>query len=51
MNKPNRLDSIATRQRGTRVRDAMFALFVAIAAVATVTTVTTACHAATTTQR
>ena len=43
---PNRLDTIATRQRQTRVRDAIFACFVALAAVISVTTVGTAAAAA-----
>jgi hypothetical protein len=42
----NRLHSIATRQRKTRVRDAIFATFVALAAVVSVTTVGTAIAAA-----
>ncbi|MEO8701761.1 MAG: hypothetical protein ABI867_17070 [Kofleriaceae bacterium] len=43
-----RLDTIATRQKQTRVRDAIFACFVALAAVISVTTVSTAAHAANT---
>jgi hypothetical protein len=46
-----RLSNIATRQRTTRVRDALFALCVACAAVVSVTAISTACHAATTTVR
>ena len=42
----NRLDSIATRQRGTRARDAFFAVCIAIAAVVSMTSVSTAAHAA-----
>ena len=34
------LDSIATRQRKTLVRDALFATFVALAAIVSITTVT-----------
>jgi hypothetical protein len=45
----NRLDTIATRQRKSRVRDAIFAVSIAIAAVVSITTVSTACQAATTT--
>jgi hypothetical protein len=44
----NRLDTIATRQRKSRVRDAIFAVSIAIAAVVSITTVSTACQAATT---
>lgn len=51
MNNSNRLVAIANRQRGTRVRDAVFALCLAIAAVVSVTSVGTAAVAATTTQR
>lgn len=42
-----RLETIATRQRSTRVRDAIFAAFVALAAVIAVTAVSTAADAAT----
>jgi hypothetical protein len=44
----NRLETIATAQKKTRVRDAIFACFVALAAVITVTTVTTATNTANT---
>lgn len=44
----NRLATIATAQKKTRVRDALFACFVALAAVVTVTTVTTATRTANT---
>ncbi len=43
----NRLDTIATRQRRSRLRDAIFAGCVALAAVVSITSVSTACHAAT----
>jgi hypothetical protein len=43
----NRLATIATRQRKTRLRDALFAGLLAIAAVVSITSVSTACHAAT----
>ena len=36
------LENIATRQRRSRVRDALFAAFVALAAITAVTTVTQA---------
>ncbi|HEX3473853.1 MAG TPA: hypothetical protein VHT91_02365 [Kofleriaceae bacterium] len=36
------LENIATRQRRSRLRDALFALFVALAAITAVTTVTKA---------
>jgi hypothetical protein len=36
------LENIATRQRKSRVRDAIFAMFVALAAITAVTTVTKA---------
>lgn len=42
-----RLDTIATRQRGTRSRDLLFAAFIALAAVIGVTSVATAANAAT----
>jgi hypothetical protein len=44
-----RLDRIASRQRQSRVRDAVFALAIAVLAMVSVTSVSTACHAATTT--
>jgi hypothetical protein len=44
-----RLETIATRQKQTRVRDAIFACFVALAATVAVTTVSTAANAANTT--
>jgi hypothetical protein len=47
----NRLETIATAQKKTRVRDAIFACFVALAAVVAVTSVTTAAHAANVAQR
>lgn len=43
----NHLETIATRQRSTRVRDAIFAAFVALATVISVTTVSAAAEAAT----
>jgi hypothetical protein len=43
-----RLETIATRQKQTRMRDAIFACFVALAAVVAVTTVSTAADAANT---
>jgi len=45
----NRLDTIATRQKTSRVRDMFFAVAVAFAAVVAITTVSTACQAASTT--
>jgi hypothetical protein len=42
------LQTIVTRQRSSRVRDAVFACFVALAAVISVSTVGTAAHAAST---
>ena len=48
MNNSNRLDNIATRQRKTFVRDALFAGFVALAAVISITSINTAASAATT---
>lgn len=42
----NRLATIATAQKKTRVRDALFALCVAVAAVISITTVSTAASAA-----
>lgn len=44
----NRLDTIATRQKKSRARDAMFAVAIAFAAVMSLTTLSTACHAAST---
>jgi len=44
----NRLDTIATRQKQSRVRDAIFAVALAVAAFVSVTGVQTACQAATT---
>ena len=46
-NTNNRLSSIATRQRSTRLRDAFFAACVAAAALVSVTTVASAADAAT----
>jgi hypothetical protein len=46
MTTSNRLATIATRQRSTRVRDAFFAACVALAAVVSVTTLSAACDAA-----
>ncbi|MBA2539218.1 MAG: hypothetical protein H0V17_06255 [Deltaproteobacteria bacterium] len=46
-----RLETIATAQKKTRVRDAIFACFVALAAAISITTVTTAASAANVTQR
>jgi hypothetical protein len=45
----NRLDTIANRQRKSRVRDAFFALAVAAIAMLSITSLGAACHAATTT--
>jgi hypothetical protein len=42
------LDNIAIRQRGSRVRDAIFAAFVALGAIVSVSTVSTVAHAAST---
>lgn len=47
MTTSNHLSTIVTRQKGTRLRDAFFAVCVALAAVVAVTTVSTACDAAT----
>jgi plasmid stabilization system protein ParE len=44
----NRLDTIATRQRGTHTRDLLFAAFVALAAVISASTIGTAASAAST---
>ena len=41
-----RLQTIANRQKQTRVRDAFFAVAVAIAALVSITTVSSACEAA-----
>ena len=45
MNKTNRLETIATRQKKTFVRDAFFAVCVAAAALVGMTSVATAAHA------
>ncbi len=42
----NRLATIATAQKQTRVRDLVFACFVALAAIVSVSSVSTAAHAA-----
>lgn len=44
----NHLDSIATRQRNSRVRDAIFAAFVALGAVISLGTMSTVAQAAST---
>ena len=44
------LENIATRQRKSRVRDALFATFVALAAITAVTTVSQAVVASATNQ-
>lgn len=41
-----RLSSIARRQRGTRVRDAVFAACIALTAAVSIVTVSTASHVA-----
>lgn len=46
-----RLQTIATAQKKTRVRDAIFACFVALAAAVAITSVTTAAEAANISQR
>ena len=46
MTTTNRLETIATRQRGSRMRDLMFVAAVALAAFVSITTVSAACHAA-----
>jgi hypothetical protein len=46
MTTSNRLASIATRQRSTRIRDAFFAACVTLAVAVSVTTLSTACDAA-----
>jgi hypothetical protein len=43
-----RLETIATAQKKTRIRDAIFACFVALAAVIAVTSVSTAANGAST---
>ena len=43
-----RLDTIATRQRSSRLRDLMFAAFVALAAIVSATAIGTAVDAAST---
>jgi hypothetical protein len=42
----NHLANIATRQRNSRLRDALFAAFVALAAIVSVTAVSTGASAA-----
>jgi hypothetical protein len=44
----NHLDSIASRQRSSRVRDAIFAAFVALGAIVSISTVSTVANAAST---
>jgi hypothetical protein len=44
----NRLDTIATRQRKSFLRDVMFAALVALAAVVSVSSIGTAVHASNT---
>ena len=46
----NRLDTIATRQTKTRIRDAFFAACVALAATVSIVTVQTASHVASSSQ-
>ena len=46
MEKTNRLESIATRQRGTRARDAIFAVLVLLAGVVSIGSVSAAAHGA-----
>lgn len=41
-----RLDNIATRQRRSRVRDAVFAALVVLAGIVSISSVTTAVHGA-----
>jgi hypothetical protein len=48
MNPTNRLETIATRQRGTRLRDGLFAAEVAHAAVVSIGTIGTAAATAST---
>ena len=47
----NRLDTIATRHKSSRLRDALFALCVATAGIVSLTAVGTAAHAAQVSQR
>ena len=42
------LDSIATRQRNSRIRDAIFAAFVALGVIVSIGTVSTVANAAST---
>lgn len=44
----NRLDNIATRQRNTRIRDAIFAAFLALGTIVSFSTVSTGAQAAST---
>lgn len=44
----NRLDTIATRQRSSRVRDLLFAATIALASIVSATSVATAANAAST---
>jgi hypothetical protein len=44
----NHLDNIAVRQRGSRVRDAIFAAFVALGAIVSISTMSTVANAAST---
>ena len=44
----NHLNSIATRQRNSRVRDAIFAAFVTLGAIVSITTISTVADAAST---
>lgn len=44
----NHLDSIAIRQRSSRIRDAIFAAFVALGVVVSISTVSTVANAAST---
>jgi hypothetical protein len=46
-----RLETIATAQKKTRLRDALFACFVVLATAISVTSITTAAEAAHVTQR
>ena len=46
MTNTNRLDTIATAQRSSRIRDAVFAACLALAAVVSLTSVATAATAA-----
>ncbi|MDQ3366854.1 MAG: hypothetical protein M3680_15635 [Myxococcota bacterium] len=45
---PTRLQTIATRQAKTRVRDALFTAFIALATVISISSIGTAAHAAST---